>query len=408
MAMSVETQLKTKFPLRSNEDLNILKEKTNLSLLGEKKMLRSQIITASLQELAAAENSLREFFNILHSYNCDLAQNSQFITFFENKTDFARLKTSKYPETKAYLAPVLAEINNGSYFIKDEIQKIYRMLSEAHSVLLNQARAYKKGEDGEEFIKAETAYFSTKYPSLFNIRIPSENADSTSVELDTIFFTNKAVLLGEIKCYGNSDDTYAVDVSGRWFKKSKDGREETLPSSPSRQNMVHSLAVEEFFRKHGLPQIKIVPVILWASKSNIQNYSCTNVIRPEMLYDFVEQLPLPEQYDEELLERIMNLFKENDLGDNTFNIQTFNHTDILETTKGLLQYMADMYDTAKQATDYKPKYPVTKYIKTLLPIILVIALIIHFWEFIAFGILAIFAIHAVIIALGIILRILGF
>ena len=400
MAMSVETQLKTKFPLRSPEELNILKEKTNLSLLGEKKELRSQIITASLQELAAVENSLREFFNILHCYNCDISQNSQFITSFENKTDFTRLIPSKYPETKAYLAPVLSEFNNGNYFIKDEIQKIYKMLSEAHSILLNQARAYKKGEDGEEFIKAETAYFSTKYPSLFNIRIPSENADSTSVELDTIFFTNKAILLGEIKCYGKSDDTYAVDVSGRWFKKSKDGREETLPSSPSRQNMMHCLAVEEFFQKHGLAHIKIVPVILWASNSNIQNYSCTNVIRPELLYDFVEQLSLPEQYDKELLERIMNLFKENDLGDNTFSIQTFNHTDILDTTKELLQYMVDMYNTAKLATGYKPHYPASRNIKRILCALLIIALIVRFWKIVYIGVILILVLTGLFVVLS--------
>ena len=410
MAIPVMKQLEKKFPLRPLEELYTIKEKINLNFLGEKSELRSQIVTTTQQEFAAAEKTLNEFLDILHSYNCDVTKESEFVTFYDGKTDFASLPSPYYPETRAYLSPIITEINNGTYFVKEELQESYKKLSEAYSTLRHQACAYKKGEKGEEYIKNETAYFSTKFKSLYNVRIPSENAKSNSAELDCVFATTKGLIVAEVKTLGSELDRFVVSRDGLWSKV-RDGREDILCNSPSRQNSLHCLAAENFFKEHGLPQVKIIPVILWASNAKIQNRSCANIIRPEMLYDFVEQLPLPEKYNAEFQEKIINLLKENDLGDNIFSIKTFNDTGIIKTTKELLQFMTDMYNTAKQAIAYKPNYPLIKRFEnilcTLLPILLVVAFVVVFWQPILICILAILGIIAVFMALGFLATILG-
>ena len=410
MAIPVTKQLEKKFPLRSVEELNTLKEKINLNFLGEKSELRSKIVTTTQQEFASAEKTLNEFLDILHCYNCDVTKDFEFITSFEGKTDFISLPSSNYPETRTYLSHIIKEFHEGTYFVKKELQDIYQNLSEAYSELRHQACAYHKGEKGEEYIKAETACLGTKYQSLYNIRIPSEKTKNASAELDCVFATSKGLIVAEVKTLGSELDRFVVSRDGLW-SKIRDDHEEILCNSPSRQNSLHCLAVENFFKEHGLQQVKIIPVILWASKAKIQNRSCTNIIRPEMLYDFIEQLPFPEKYDTAFQKEIISLLEKNDLGDNVFRIKTFNHADILETTKELLQFMSDMYNTAMQAIAYKPIYPASKHIKnflyTTLPILFVIAIVVIFWKQIFICILAILSIVAVFMALGFLLNILG-
>lgn len=410
MAIPATKQLEKNFPLRTIEELNTIKEKINLDFLGDKSELRSQIVTTTQQEFAKAEKVLNEFLDILHSYNCDFTKNSEFVSTYNGKTNFAPLAIPNYPETRAYLSSIITEFNNGTYFLKEELQEIYKKLSEAYSTLRHQACAYKKGEKGEEYIKNETAYFSTRFKSLYNVRIPSENAKSNSAELDCVFATSKGLIVAEVKTLGSELDRFVVSRDGLWSKV-RDGREEILCNSPSRQNSLHCLATENFLKEHGLLQVKIIPVILWASKAKVQNRSCANIIRPEMLYDFVEQLPLPEKYDPEFQGRIINLLEKNDLGDNIFGIKTFNHTNVLATTKELLQYVTDMYNIAKQAIEYKPQYPVTKSISnaldTLVPILLVIAFLVIFAKPILICVLVALGLVSVFMALGFLAQLFG-
>lgn len=376
MTYSVENQLTSKFPFHPIEELNNIKSKIDLKFLTEKSEVRSKITATALQEFKLAESTYNEFMSLLHLYGYGINQNSEVVSSL-------RLNKPAYPETQSYLAPVLSEFYSGNYYIRNELQEIYTCLHTAYCELSRQSHCYSKGEKGEAYVRSEMVPLSTKYKTLYNIRIPSNVSYSNSAELDCVIATKKGLVICEVKTLGSELDQFVVSQDGLWTKI-RDGHEEILSNSPSRQNMIHCLAVEKFFELQGLPQIKVIPVILFASRAKIKNRSCTTtILRPEMLYDFIEQSSLPEKYDDEFQERIITLLTENDLGENTFKIKTFNHeNNILEITQELLQFVADNHNTAKSALTYKPEYPLSKTIGDILckvlPILVGIALIVIF------------------------------
>lgn len=377
MTNPVENQLKNKFPLRPIEDLNTIKSKIDLGFLTEKSEVRSKITATARQEFKMVENTYIEFMNMLHENGFEISNNSEVVSSL-------KLYRPTCQETQSYLAPVLSEFYHQTYYIKPELQEIYNKLHMAYCELRHQAYAYEKGEKGEEYIKTETACLNAKCKSLYNIRIPSDISQSNSAELDCVFATSKGLIVAEVKTLGSELDEFVVSQDGLWTKI-HDGYEEILSNSPSRQNMLHCLAVEKFFEEHGISRLKVIPIILWASKAKIKNHSCATIIRPEMLYDFIEQSSLPEKYDTEFQEKISNLLIENDLGDNTFTIKTYNQkNNILEITKDMMQFMADNYNAAKNAITYKPEYPLSTIIGNTFCIVLlvvsVITLIVMFFE----------------------------
>lgn len=375
MAIPVETQLKNKFPLRPIEDLNIIKNKIDLDFLIEKSEIRSKITTTARKEFDMVEKTYNEFINMIQANGFDISKNFEVVSTLG-------LNKPIYSETAHYLAPVLPEFYNRTCYIKSELQEIYNKLHMAFCELRHQAYAYEKGERGEEYIKSETACLSTKCKALFNVRIPSDVSQSNSAELDCVFATSKGLIVAEVKTLGSELDQFVVSQDGLWTKI-RDGHEEVLSSSPTRQNSIHCLVVEKFLAEHGISHLKVIPIILWASKAKIKNRSYTTIIRPEMLYDYIEKASLPEKYDSEFQEKIIDLLKKNDLGDNTFAIKAFNDSNhILEVTEELLQFVSDNYNSAKNAISYNPEYPMSKSIGNTLCnvifVIVVIALIIFF------------------------------
>ena len=400
MAIPVETQLKNKFPLRPIEDLDIIKNKIDLNFLIEKSEVRSRITTTASKEFDMVETTYNEFIDMIQANGFDIDNNSEVVCSL-------RLKTPPYAETKNYLAPVLTEFYNKNAYIRSELQAIFNSLHIAYCELRHQACAYEKGEKGEEYIKTETACLSTKCKVLYNVRIPSDVSQSNSAELDCVFATSKGLIVAEVKTLGSELDQFVVSKDGLWTKI-RDGREEILSSSPTRQNAIHSLAVEKFFAEHGIHQLKVIPIILWASKAKIKNRSCTTIIRPEMLYDFIEKSPLPEKYNDEVQEKIIRLLKEDDLGDNTFTIKAYRQeNNILEITKEMLQFMTDNFNAAKNAIEYTPEYPLNDSIGSSLCafifIIAVIALVIIFAKPIFLIVGTILLIYIAILGLEIIL-----
>lgn len=298
---------------KDEENLNkmiddIIKEHYRLTKEDEETLLEhtsiiQKILVPKSENLTFAKNQLQEAINLKAQVDEELISNG--IEFINN--DLYCEDIGIYLKSVPVNCPLYIrnQDNKLPYISMPFLSKIYKNLLYDIDVLNSQVKIMAKGENGENIANKYFSLFSDKYPIRKNIIIPIEDAFAKSSEIDTYIVTPKGLFVCEIKNWGNENEKIIIENDGKWFKSSN--KDKVAVSSPVEQNTRHCLATEKYLKINGI-ECKTIPIVVIANtKTILENHSCNTVLRVSDVYNYIENLNLPNILSEEDTKNILNI-----------------------------------------------------------------------------------------------------
>lgn len=173
--------------------------------------------------------------------------------------------------------------------------------------------------------------------------IPANGVGRETSETDIYVVTPKGVCVCEVKNWGKRGQTITISKDGQWTITNEYG-DVTSKHSPIEQNNSHCLATEQFLEDQGLPGIRMIPIIFIANNEvTINNRSSNTIMRISELYNYLNDLNIPESLSRKQQEQIIKAFDDckNLVSERAFEIYSISEEE--ETIKKYVDTICEYY-----------------------------------------------------------------
>lgn len=241
------------------------------------------------------------------------------------------------------------------------LQEIYHSTAFCINYIDKDIAILQKGIHGEEFVNQQLQLYQGKYKILQNIVLDSADSMGQTSEVDIYIITDKGLVVGEIKNYGNENQRLHISSDGRWVIEDVHSHNvlRRIDKSPVEQNTRHCLAVERLLKQEFGEEcnIPIIPLIFIANnKVEVQNESKSDIIRVSEFYTFINSVTASEPISKEMQDKIEELLNRKNIGAQDFAVKSYKYmmTALENCERGFTQYVlynnevAQEYQKAKQ------------------------------------------------------------
>lgn len=315
----------------------------------KQKIKKSDILSTAETAMNKAEGAMGRYIGLLREYGVSIAD------FGNDETDVLYDQDNDTLD-KSLHDKLTKQVGNYRGVMQSLVNP-YKGLKYSFEQLEGQYKGYAKGDRGEEYVEMVLSPLSKKYDLLYNIIIDYQDYKGNTSESDLYVLTSKGIICCEIKNKGNEKHMFHITRDGQWSKCYADGKFIEVMDSPFAQNVRHCLATEEFLARYGIDDVKMIPLVIIANeKVHIKNESKTDVIRASELYSYINNLDLPEKYDEQYLKQVKEIFETYSVKEeNAFDVEIFD-TDGFEScihrTKELLETISIVRNYENAAINY--------------------------------------------------------
>lgn len=374
----LQEKLKLIYPYRSEFIDNMINIEATSFVPIAKKVNKSEMIEKQQKEIDFLEQTLYHIRKTAINYQCyniydwnlsnsmddilntDIYQRDTLCFYtnkaFDNCYPFnyykSKDKDMKYDFARDYINP------RGSALI---LHHLTNTLLNTYSALKAKQDGLIKGNEGEDYVNNKLSILSSRYIIKQNVVIPAYEFGGQTSETDIYVITSKGILVCEVKNRGNIDRIINISSDGQWKFLNAYTRSilEIMPS-PIEQNTRHCLCTEKFLKQKGIPKIKLIPVIIIGNEYvQIENLSSNTVIRVSELYNYIENLNLPEIYTEEQQKQIADCFNSSIKEDNKFDIlEIANKENLLTFIDNTFNLLERERSVCELATEFRYALPI--------------------------------------------------